>query len=157
MGGDMGAEMEVDLKGGTVQGSLLNLDASVEDLTLGFLASLTIDFPERGQDFYFSSPRGNAQVSARPIHHQTFNLGITGIGIVGWLLGCWICIKICRSIHHSIVLRTLVVLLLGFAGVVSVGSGGLPILGLMAVVTSFVLAFYWIFVGTVELEQSPAR
>ncbi len=109
------------------------------ELSIAALNSLDIQLPSRGVSFYFKSPRGKVNVTARPLETRFISrwksaaIGIA-IGLLAWL-GCWIVMRISRQST----LRLLAKVGLFIGGLISITSGTLPIYGLLALVAASVL------------------
>ncbi len=112
---------------------------ATNELSIAALNSLDIELPSRGVSFYFKSPRGKVNVTARPLETRFISrwksavMGIA-IGFLAWL-GCWIAIRISRQST----LRLLAKVGLFIGGLISITSGTLPIYGLIALVAALVL------------------
>ena len=119
-----------------------DVDASVVDgkLQLGLsaaaIASLDIELPARGADFYFKSLRGNATVSGLAVSQTNFSNWIGAISMIGL---CLVLLVVWRLSHHiakSTWLRFSGLAILLFAGFLSVVTGTLPLFGLLALAFS---------------------
>jgi hypothetical protein len=114
------------------------------ELSAAALSSLDIELPARGTDFYFKSPRGKAKVAVRPLETRSFqrwSAAITTVAVcVGVWVACWLAMWLCRFTS----VRVLVILLLLLAGLVSIIFSVLPVYGLLAVATAFVLFVDWL-------------
>ena len=118
---------------------VLGKDAEVGD-SEGYLTSLEIELPARGVDYYFSSPRGNASVTVRPLVSKTFANLTSAMILIGVSLGVWIVVLIGQRIERSKILRMSAVVGLALAGLISVLTSTLPIYGLLAIVAAIALA-----------------
>ncbi len=113
--------------------------ASVADGTrprVSGLASLSIELPERGVDFYFKSPRGNAMVTARPIPQRSITHWLTALAALGLSAILWIGWFIGRRLGQSVIWRIIGFALLVLFGLYSIGMGVLPVFGLIALIAA---------------------
>ncbi|MEL7496484.1 MAG: hypothetical protein AAFN77_02670 [Planctomycetota bacterium] len=120
------------LLSGNQSGQLGGLDGRAQRVGL---ASLDIELPERGVDFYFRSPRGNVEVTAVPVKQDEFmswiSIGLViGIVLVVWLFGsAFMGAKtVGAKAGFGFVLTSI--------GLVSICSGILPIFGMIALVAA---------------------
>ncbi len=107
------------------------------------LSSLDFQLPERGQVFYFTTPRGEVDITARPVERE---LGDRLISF-GWLLAMIIALMIASAIvqraARSRTGRILSVLLLCGGGLLMILGGLFPIFGIAMFFGSILLALDW--------------
>lgn len=103
------------------------------------LASLDVDIPIRGQVYFFTTPRGKAEITARAVSRGFLsNLGylVVALVIVGVAVACYRAMGqkafTCCSSRRSAVAMILL-------GLVAVIVGFLPVAGLLAVVVGLIL------------------
>jgi hypothetical protein len=100
------------------------------------LASLDVDLPERGQEFLFTTPRGDIAITAQAISAPLVDRGqrllVLAIGVVVLLVAgkllCWIATRV----RQSLLLYVLLLLL----GLFSLLGGLFPIAGLLLLIAS---------------------
>ena len=106
----------------------------------GYLTSLEIELPERGIDYFFSSPRGNAAVTVRPLVSKTFLKFESAMILFGICLGVWAVVSIGQRVEESKFLRVCAIVGLALAGLISVLSLTLPLYGLLAIGAAIALS-----------------
>jgi hypothetical protein len=121
-------------------GALLMSGEDFSDVAAG-LASLDFTLPERGQEFNFTTPRGQIEIEARPVA-QTLLARLTGLAILGavivlvWLVGR----KPARDFWRLLFSTVASGIVLAVIGLVSLISGFLPLAGLALLVIGIALA-----------------
>jgi len=103
------------------------------------LASLDFELPQRGTTYFFTTPRGNIEISARPINshllQQLTNFAWLVALVVAALCGWWLVQKVTRSRRGQIVVATL----LCITGPMLVVFGTLPIFGIVMILGGVLL------------------
>ena len=110
-----------------------------ESVTATRIASLDIDLPERGVDYFFKSPRGNVTVTARSMPQPIISRWISVVVVAGlcvaflfvWRIGCRL-----AKFRFG---KWLGVILLALSGLYSLGGGTLPIYGAIALAAATAL------------------
>jgi hypothetical protein len=97
------------------------------------LTSLEFELPQRGTPYYFTTPRGNVTLAARPLdtritHRVTSILGLAAVAAGAWLL--W---RFARRMTSSRRRRVVAGVLVCLAGVLLLLLVGLPVYGLALV------------------------
>ena len=104
------------------------------------LTSLDVDLPQRGREYFFTTPRGDIEVTAQPIKSSQLNRATGLLIVLAALFAAWILWRAARLLFtrfHGKPLATLLVIL----GCFSLCSGTLPVLGILAIASGI-----WIFV-----------
>ncbi len=117
---------------------------------LSGLASLQVEFPKRGSEYLFTTPRGDIEITARVVASDTVSFFAGAL----WLLGIAVAIsigfytvqKIKRS-RKAVIVVSCVACLVGIAMLL---SGFLPLLGLLMILVSVTLLFQFYGVGQTE-------
>jgi hypothetical protein len=115
------------------------------------LTSLDVDIPQRGREYFFTTPRGDIEVTATPIKSSQINraaglLTILAVLLVAWIVWHAVCLVLTRLQGKP--LATLLVL---FGGV-SLCTGFFAVLGILAMVSGI-----WIFVRTFRTTPAQAQ
>jgi hypothetical protein len=105
------------------------------------LASLDFPLPERGQVYYFTTPRGDVQITARPVNREMGDRLLHFLSLSAIALGLVLAVPVARRARRSRVLWTLFVVALGGGGLVILVLGILPIFALAMMLGSLLLAF----------------
>jgi hypothetical protein len=125
-------EQTVRSDSGVVQ--LYNGQAVTWSVAEGHLASLDVDLPERGQQFLFTTPRGEIQITAHGFANPVLERLIRLLVILGGAVALWILIRLAcwagPSIRQTIAGAVLLIVF-GFGSVV---LGILPVVGLVLLV-----------------------
>jgi hypothetical protein len=108
---------------------------TVEGMTTG-LASLAIEFPMRGVSYSFTTPRGQAGVTARAISHRSIE---TTQRLAAILLVIVIGGALYRLVRRDVLTGATGSTMLIAVGIVSVLSGVLPIAGLVLIIVGGVI------------------
>jgi hypothetical protein len=120
--------------------TLATSDEDFSDVAAG-LASLDFTLPDRGQEFNFTTPRGQIEIEARPVA-QTLLARLIGLAIVGavivlvWLVAR----KPARDFWRMLFSTMASGIVLAVIGLVSIVSGFLPLAGLALLVIGLALA-----------------
>ncbi len=123
-----------------VVGAIVTAGEDFSDVAAG-LASLDFTLPERGQEFNFTTPRGQIEIEARPVA-QTLLARLIGLTIVGavivlvWLIAR----KPARDFWRMLFSTMASGVVLAVIGLVSIVSGFLPLAGLALLVIGLALA-----------------
>jgi hypothetical protein len=105
------------------------------------LASLDFRLPERGRIYSFTTPRGQIEISARPVAHTLIGrlIGLVALGAV--VLIVWAATRQpARDAYHRLFSTVACGLLLALVGLVSLITGIFPFAGLLLIVIGIVLA-----------------
>ena len=109
------------------------------DAGLSGLVSLDFQLPQRGQAYYFMTPRGEVEIAMRPFNHrllgQLQSLAAMVALIVSVLVGWWIVSKLTRT-HRS---RLGVSVLLMLVGVGLLVGGAVPIFAMVMILAGILL------------------
>jgi hypothetical protein len=106
------------------------------------LASLDVEFPIRGTLLRFTTPRGDASVTARNVSNDLLRR-LLDVGIVAAvLLAAWIVVGLLRRIRYEGLARPLESWLLIAVGALMLIGGVLPVLGLAAILAGFGLKLH---------------
>lgn len=119
-------------------------DDDRSELSGAALTSLDIQLPARGADFFFKSPRGKAKVTVRPLETRSFTRWTSAIITIAVCVGVWVACWFVLWLRRFTTARALTTLLLLLAGLMSLVSSVLPVYGLLAVATAFVLFVDWL-------------
>jgi hypothetical protein len=104
------------------------------------LASLDFELPTRGQVFFFKTPRGEVEITARPVKRE-FSNRLLNLGLLlGMLVALGIATAVFRRVSQSRVGRIVSVLVLCGAGLVMMLFMVFPIFGLAMFFGSILLA-----------------
>lgn len=122
-------------------------DASVGDLQRrdqlapavpSHLTSLDVELPNRGIEFLFTTPRGEIEITARPVAtsllERAQRFGTIALAVFGGWLLCRIGCKLRLAIFHTMLGATLLLVL----GIASLVAGVLPVGGLLVAVIGLV-------------------
>lgn len=136
--------LELQLDSGAI--TLADGDADqMAEVALGRagLSSLDFELPERGEAFYFTTPRGEVEITARPVNRE---LG-DRLESLGWLLAMLLALLIAtatvKRVIHSRSGRIISVIVLCCAGVVMMAAGYFPVFGAAMFFGSILLAIDW--------------
>ena len=108
---------------------------TVEGMATG-LASLPVEFPVRGVTYSFTTPRGQAAITARAISHRSIET-TQRLGAV--LLAIVIGGALYRFVRRGVLTGATGSTMLIAVGIVSILSGVLPIAGLVLVIVGGVI------------------
>jgi hypothetical protein len=117
-----------------------------------YLASLDIELPARGVDYYFKSPRGNVSVSARAIPRSDLN---RGFGIIAIIIACsvvWLGAKAIRWFARSRIVKWVAIFTLVIGGCYSLVTGILPVYGTLALLIGITL-----IVASIKISRPQAN
>lgn len=105
-----------------------------------FMASLDVDMPQRGQEFLFATPRGDARLSVQGMSQSAYQRILTIAG----LLVAMVLINFLYRLLHAITNRTwgarVLAVSLMIVGVMSLLAGYLPIYGGVAILFAIIVA-----------------
>jgi len=96
------------------------------------LASLDVVFPERGTEYFFTTPRGDIEITARAMPKSQLSRLISLLVIAAAVAGAIMLFRLVRACCLKMNKRLLAALLLGL-GLVSVVTFIFPVLGLLAI------------------------
>jgi hypothetical protein len=121
----------------------------------GTLASLDIEIPIRGQEFLFTTPGNEIELTARSFS-KSLTQRLTDIGIaLGVLIGIWVVARIVRAIASYSNGRRFLIAMLAIASVISMVFGAFPVYGLLGIILAIALAIsQWLRAH--HLKSSPA-
>ena len=117
----------------------------------GTLASLDVEIPNRGQEFLFTTPGNELDLTARSFS-KSLTQRLTDIAIAfGVPIGGWILIRLVRSLATHSTGMSLLIAGIAIAGILSLITGTFPVYGLLGLVIAAGLAISsW-------LRSTPAR
>ncbi len=96
---------------------------------LAGLASLEFELPHRGQTFYFTTPRGNVTISARPLRRELSQRLVNFLWLVGILAALVVIVAVVRRISGSRAGRIASVVLLCGVGLLMIILLTFPLFG----------------------------
>ncbi|MEX2174690.1 MAG: hypothetical protein WD872_10035 [Pirellulaceae bacterium] len=147
--GDPGADPFSASPNGPARPAVVATSDGYGQLTAG-LASLDFELPQRGQVYSFTTPRGEIEITARPLAQTLVGrlAGLGGVAIAIFLL--WLVArpgprKVWRRLAQTVTLGVL----LALVGLASVIAGIFPVAGLALVVVGIALAVRNRFVAPV--------
>jgi hypothetical protein len=124
---------------------------AVQGIVTG-LTSLDVELPQRGREYFFTTPRGDVEVTAQPIKSNQVNRAAGLLAVLAVLLAGWILWRVGRRVVPRLQGKVLAVLLV-IAGFISLCSSYFPVVGILVIVSGI-----WIFVRTLRARptQTPA-
>ena len=122
----------------------------IQEVVTG-LTSLDVEFPQRGREYFFTTPRGDIEVTAQPIHSNQLNRATGILTILAGLLVAWIVWQVGRLVVRRLQGRPLAALLILFGGI-SLCSGFFPVAGGIATLTGI-----WMFVRSFMASPATAQ
>ncbi len=117
----------------------VNMQTEGKPLTAGYLASLDVALPERGQVYYFSTPRGELELSAQSVSHDLTRRVWAIVTILTVCASAWIVAKVCQNLACATQLRHLVAVALICVALFSLTTMTLPVWGFVAAVVSLAM------------------
>lgn len=107
----------------------------------GGLASLDIQLPERGRQFSFMTPRGEIEITARPVSHSFFSrlIGLAGVLVAVFVF--WIASRpVTRAAWSRATTHVMFGLIIAIIGLASIITGVLPVAGLVLLIGGIFVA-----------------
>jgi len=120
------------------------------------LASLDFELPERGKAFYFTTPRGEVQITARPVERQLRDRLVSFAWLVVMVVALAIFAVVVRLVASSRVGRVIAVVLLAAAGLFLMLLGIFPLFGIAMFFGALLLVFDWRRAHREQAEASVA-
>jgi hypothetical protein len=113
---------------------------TVSEVAAG-LASLDVEIPQRGRLYRFMTPRGEIRIEARSVSEENVSRATYFVGLLVGILAVWFfgrerARRIWARLFRSIVFGMLIVL----AGLICLGAGFLPLLGLFLILAGICIA-----------------
>lgn len=105
-----------------------------------FMSSLDVEMPERGQEFLFSTPRGDAKLSMQGISQSVYQRLQTVVGLVIAIAIISLVYRTLRAIAQRTWGARLLAIGLMIGGVISLLSGYLPLYGCLAILLAIIIA-----------------
>ncbi len=112
-----------------------------QSVTPAFLASLDVDLPIRGREYFFTTPRGEVELSAQSVASRVYQrlLNIVYLLIVAG--AAWLVYLLSLRLAQSRWGSNLLTVVLLLTGILSLALGYLPIFGAIAVLAAVALNF----------------
>ncbi len=112
------------------------------------LSSLDFELPARGQVFYFTTPRGAVEITARPVEREVGDRLVSFGWLLAMIFALLVATAIVRRVSQSRTGRILSVVLLCGAGLLMTLLAILPIFGIALFFGAILLAIDWRRVAT---------
>ncbi len=112
-------------------------------MSLAGLTSLDFELPTRGQVFYFTTPRGEVKISARPVERELGDRLANFGALLAMLLALLVAAAIARRLARTRTRRIVTIVLLCGAGLLMTLLGILPIFGIALFFGAILLAIDW--------------
>ena len=114
-----------------------------------FMASLDVDLPVRGREYFFTTPRGEVKLSAQGVATRVYQRLYASLAVLAIAAGAWViyllCVRLTQTLLGAIAVGCVLVLL----GVISLVQGYLPIYGGLALLAAIVL-----FISKLEMRTA---
>ena len=104
-----------------------------------FMASLDVDLPVRGREYYFTTPRGEVELSAQGVAMKLYKRLYTTLAILGVAVGVWVIYRLSLRLIQTRWGNTAIVSVLVLIGLISLALGYLPAYGLLALLAAALL------------------
>ena len=114
-----------------------------------FMASLDVDLPVRGREYFFTTPRGEVKLSAQGIATQVYQRLYASLAVLAIAAGAWVIYLLCTRLTQTRLGAIAVGCVLVLFGVISLVQGYLPIYGGLALLAAIVL-----FISKLEMRTA---
>ncbi len=107
--------------------------------TAAFMASLDVELPVRGREYFFTTPLGEVELSAQGIATRFYQRLYAILGVLGVAVGAWMIYLLCVRMYQTRLGTTVLFSGLLLFGVISLAQGYLPFYGGLALLAALVL------------------
>lgn len=129
----------------------INVDGATnaEATNAGFMASLDVDLPVRGREYFFTTPRGEVELSAQGVSNKVYQRLYAILAVLAIAAAAWVIYLLCVRLTQTRWGTTAVFGVLILFGVFSLAQGYLPIYGGLALLAAVVL-----IIARLEMRQA---
>jgi len=113
---------------------------TVAQPVVAYMASLDVELPQRGREYLFSTPRGNAQLSVQGFSQRVYERLISILTLLFGALFIWLVYRVALPLVHTAWGAKAIVAGLILFGTISVMAGYLPFYGCLAILAAIVVA-----------------
>ena len=113
---------------------------TVAQPVVAYMASLDVELPQRGREYLFSTPRGNAQLSVQGFSQRVYDRLISILMLLLGAMFIWLVYHLVLHLVHQTWGAKAMVAGLTLFGILSVIFGFVPFYGCLAILAAIIIA-----------------